>query len=159
AKCGQSTVYVQNQATAGLYNYTPYQPNAALLSGKPNSCSSYGNYNFFTIFGNWFGNTGSLLKNASFELGKSSWTSGATGSITRTAKSDPDQAKSGSGYIVVTAPKAGRRLQQDIKRKLNPGEMFTGSVWLRADKPGATVHGKLKLYTLGGTKELAQIPF
>src|SRR5215217_7310385 len=30
--CGGSTVLIRNQATAGLYNYTPYQPNAAALA-------------------------------------------------------------------------------------------------------------------------------
>ena len=30
-RCGSSPVYIQNQATANLYYYTPYQPNAAAL--------------------------------------------------------------------------------------------------------------------------------
>ena len=53
--CGSSKVKIENAATASLYNYTPYQPNQALLSGKPDSCSSYGNYNFFIIYKRWFG--------------------------------------------------------------------------------------------------------
>ena len=32
--CGTSPVYIQNQATASLYNYTPYQPNAAAQIGR-----------------------------------------------------------------------------------------------------------------------------
>ncbi len=32
AACGSSQVFIQNTATAGLYNYTPYQPNAAALA-------------------------------------------------------------------------------------------------------------------------------
>ena len=58
AACGSSTVFIQNQATAGLYNYTPYQPNAAALAnlyGSGDGCSSYGNRNFFRIFTDWFG--------------------------------------------------------------------------------------------------------
>jgi hypothetical protein len=55
--CGSSTVFIQNQATAGLYDYTPYQPNPALLAGTPDSCSSYGNYNFWNLFTSWFGPT------------------------------------------------------------------------------------------------------
>jgi ribosomal protein S9 len=58
AACGSSTVYIQNQATASLYNYTPYQPNSAALanlSGTGDSCSSYGNRNFWRNFSNWFG--------------------------------------------------------------------------------------------------------
>ncbi len=30
--CGSSQVYIANQATAGLYTYTPYQPNSAALN-------------------------------------------------------------------------------------------------------------------------------
>ncbi|HAM27479.1 MAG TPA: hypothetical protein DCP11_12495, partial [Microbacteriaceae bacterium] len=57
--CGASAVYIENQATAGLYIYTPYQPNAAALNnlyGIGDGCSSYGNRNFWRIFSDWFGN-------------------------------------------------------------------------------------------------------
>jgi len=57
--CGTSPVYIQNQATAGLYNYTPYQPNSAALAnlyGTGDSCSSYGNRNFWRYYWDWFGN-------------------------------------------------------------------------------------------------------
>ncbi len=60
--CGTSPVLIQNQATAGLYNYTPYQPNAAALAagfGYGDSCSAYGNRNFYNYFNTWFGTTGS----------------------------------------------------------------------------------------------------
>lgn len=60
AGCGSSTVYIQNQATAALYNYTPYQPNAAALNnlyGTGDSCSAYGNRNFWRMFNDWFGST------------------------------------------------------------------------------------------------------
>lgn len=56
--CGGSTVFIGNQATAGLYNYTPYQPNTAALSnlyGTGDSCSAYGNRNFWRMFNDWFG--------------------------------------------------------------------------------------------------------
>ena len=58
--CGSSTVKIFNQATANLYNYTPYQPNAASLAnlgGTGDACSSYGNRNFWAFFTNWFGST------------------------------------------------------------------------------------------------------
>ncbi|SNR56885.1 hypothetical protein [Blastococcus mobilis] len=58
--CGTSVVHIRNQATAGLYNYTPYRPNAASLAagyGTGNSCSSYGNRNFWLYFTDWFGST------------------------------------------------------------------------------------------------------
>lgn len=58
--CGTSQVFIQNQATAGLYLYTPYRPNAAALAnlyGTGDACSSYGNRNFWRIFNDWFGST------------------------------------------------------------------------------------------------------
>jgi hypothetical protein len=57
--CGSSTVYIDNQATAGLYIYTPYQPNQAALNnlyGSGDGCSAYGNRNFWRMFNDWFGN-------------------------------------------------------------------------------------------------------
>ena len=56
--CGSSQVFIQNQATANLYIYTPYQPDAAALAnlyGTGGSCSSYGNRNFWRTFNDWFG--------------------------------------------------------------------------------------------------------
>lgn len=58
--CGSTQVYIQNYATAALYNYTPYQPNAAALGnlgGTGDYCSSYGNRNFWWYYNNWFGST------------------------------------------------------------------------------------------------------
>lgn len=64
AACGSSVVNIQNQATANLYNYTPYQPNAAAmanLGGTGDSCSAYGNRNFWRYFSDWFGSpTGNI---------------------------------------------------------------------------------------------------
>ena len=60
ASCGGTNVFLQNQATAGLYNYTPYQPNAAALNnmyGSGDACSAYGNRNFWRIYNDWFGAT------------------------------------------------------------------------------------------------------
>ncbi|WP_437584410.1 cell wall-binding repeat-containing protein [Paramicrobacterium sp. CJ85] len=60
SSCGTTKVYIQNQATAGLYNYTPYVPNKAALNagyGVGDKCSSYGNRNFFLYFNDWFGST------------------------------------------------------------------------------------------------------
>ncbi len=58
AACGGTTVNIQNLATSALYRYTPYQPNAAALSssyGGGDSCSAYGNRNFYSYFEDWFG--------------------------------------------------------------------------------------------------------
>jgi hypothetical protein len=71
AACGSSNVNVRNQATANLYNYTPYQPNAAALGnlrGTGDGCSSYGNRNFWVFFTDWFGSpTGSVDPMASLD--------------------------------------------------------------------------------------------
>ncbi|MDA3803326.1 MULTISPECIES: hypothetical protein [Clavibacter] len=60
AACGSSQVTIRNQATAGLYIYTPYRPNSAALAnlyGTGDSCSSYGNRNFWRLYTDWFGST------------------------------------------------------------------------------------------------------
>lgn len=58
ASCGASTVNIENRSTQALYNYTPYRPNQAALNagyGTGDSCSSYGNRNFYLYFKDWFG--------------------------------------------------------------------------------------------------------
>lgn len=60
--CGGTKVYIENDATAMLYIYTPYQPNKAALEGlaegsgdEGDSCSTYGNRNFTLFYNAWFG--------------------------------------------------------------------------------------------------------
>jgi hypothetical protein len=57
AACGASPVEIRNQATANLYNYTPYQPSAATLADPDtgDGCSAFGNLNFWRIWHRWFG--------------------------------------------------------------------------------------------------------
>ena len=58
AACGSSQVRIANQATAGLYNYTPYVPNAAALDPATpdgDACSAFGNRNFWLFYETWFG--------------------------------------------------------------------------------------------------------
>ncbi len=58
--CGGTTIQIANRATAALYRYTPYQPNSASLNagyGVGDTCSSYGNRNFYLYFHDWFGST------------------------------------------------------------------------------------------------------
>ncbi|WP_146188095.1 hypothetical protein [Mycetocola zhujimingii] len=62
ASCGSSNVVVENKATAALYYYTPYQPNASALAAgygasPDKTCSAYGNRNFYNYFTDWFGST------------------------------------------------------------------------------------------------------
>ena len=60
SSCGYQNVFIENQATAALYIYTPYQPNRNALGnlyGTGDACSAYGNRNFWRLFTDWFGNT------------------------------------------------------------------------------------------------------
>lgn len=52
--CGSAVITVDNQATAGLYDYTPYQPNSAARQGG-DECTSWGNWSFYGYFRTWFG--------------------------------------------------------------------------------------------------------
>ena len=57
AACGAAPVDIRNQATANLYNYTPYQPSAVTLADPEagDGCSAFGNLNFWRIWNRWFG--------------------------------------------------------------------------------------------------------
>ncbi|PZU46379.1 MAG: hypothetical protein DI566_07765 [Microbacterium sp.] len=58
SECGTGRVFIRNEATVGLYFYTPYQPNQAALDnlyGLGDVCSSYGNRNFWRLWTDWFG--------------------------------------------------------------------------------------------------------
>jgi LysM repeat protein len=73
SSCGTKSFELQNQATANLYYYTPYTPNKAALDnmyGSGDSCSAYGNRNFWRFYHDWFGSPiggGYLLKAAGTE--------------------------------------------------------------------------------------------
>ncbi|GHE10654.1 LGFP repeat-containing protein [Klenkia taihuensis] len=89
AACGGQSVYIENQATAGLYNYTPYTPNGPALAagyGRGDGCSAYGNRNFFNYFTDWFGSTqssgGSAVAQKYLDFGgASSYLGLATGDV------------------------------------------------------------------------------
>ena len=71
--CGSAPVMIENKATAGLYNYTPYQPNgpalAAGYAASTNGCSSYGNRNFWLYFTDWFGSTQTVGRDVDAPVG------------------------------------------------------------------------------------------
>jgi uncharacterized protein with LGFP repeats len=82
SSCGTKTVTVKNKATHSLYYYTPYTPNSAALAagwGTGDSCSAYGNRNFFLYFTSWFGSTHYTVTGAISTLWKS--LGGATGTL------------------------------------------------------------------------------
>ncbi|SDD82207.1 hypothetical protein SAMN05216410_0222 [Sanguibacter gelidistatuariae] len=100
--CGSSQVYIQNQATASLYNYTPYRPNAAALAagyGTGDSCSSYGNRNFHLYFTEWFG---SSVQRTPFGVVDSVSSASGVGSIrVRGWALDPDTSASINVHVYV----------------------------------------------------------
>lgn len=70
SKCGSSTVNIQNRATSALYQYTPYQPNSAVLNashGSTVNCGAYGNINFYYYFKTWFGDTHKNVTTVNFQ--------------------------------------------------------------------------------------------
>lgn len=73
AACGTKSVFIYNQATAGLYNYTPYTPNEAALGNlygaapAGEQCSTYGNRNFWRLFTDWFGNPRFYVVHSGFQ--------------------------------------------------------------------------------------------
>ncbi|MCL2174287.1 hypothetical protein FWH58_03305, partial [Candidatus Saccharibacteria bacterium] len=71
SSCGGQNVYIENQATAGLYIYTPYVPNQKALDnlyGTGDSCSAYGNRNFWLYFTDWFDETIDPLSRATVDI-------------------------------------------------------------------------------------------
>ena len=88
--CGTRSVFIKNQASAGLYIYTPYTPNAAALAnlyGMGDGCSSYGNRNFWRIYSDWFGDPRSYTVHPGFV---DYWNSrGGAAGVMGPATSDP----------------------------------------------------------------------
>ena len=107
AACGAAPVRIENQATAGLYNYTPYQPNAAALAnlyGTGDACSSYGNRNFWRIYTDWFGDPrGGLAGPSVGALDARATSGGLQVSVTGWAL-DPDVATPIAVHIYANAP-------------------------------------------------------
>ena len=80
--CGYKSVNIENKATIALYLYTPYVPNEAALDnlfGYGDSCSAYGNRNFWSYFLRWFGPTTdddyvhSMIEDGRSSIKKKSW--------------------------------------------------------------------------------------
>jgi hypothetical protein len=134
AACGSSAVFIQNQATVNLYNYTPYQPNAAALAagyGGGDSCSAYGNRNFWNYFTDWFGPTTQRAPVGSLDAAAST----STGVIsTRGWALDPDTTASITVHVYVdgkpVAALAANGSRPDVGRIYRRGDNhgFSGTV-------------------------------
>ena len=161
AACGSSSVFIRNQATAGLYNYTPYQPNAAALAnlyGTGDGCSSYGNRNFWRMFTDWFGGTSNLLDSSSFEGSLNGWAY-PNGALARQIAGPTSDAKSGQYFVSLYTPTPGRSFAQDVRVSAQQRQSFTGTIWVKSGTVGKTYSGSLVVWGLGGTTEAAVQPF
>jgi len=124
AACGSTSVYIENLATAGLYNYTPYQPNAAALNnlyGSGDSCSAYGNRNFWRIYTDWFGSTTEPVNPAGSvdEFSVSQSSTGATLTVRGWALDLKSSSKVIEAHVYLTKPDgttAGTALRADKSR-------------------------------------------
>ncbi|CAN5577290.1 hypothetical protein BH09ACT4_BH09ACT4_01590 [soil metagenome] len=161
--CGGRTVFIRNQATAGLYNYTPYQPNSASLKagyGLGDRCSSYGNRNFWLYFTEWFGNPANSLRNQGFEANpiNAKWVAGSAGGVTMKGYIAPDAAHGGNKYLSINASKAGAMIKQSVTQKIVKTGVYTSSIWVQSPAGDAT--GSLDLWMVGGaTTEKFSQPF
>lgn len=64
SSCASPELKLWTNATAALYDYTPFQPNAAALKNiyslSGDACSSFGNRDFWVIYNSWFGSPTTL---------------------------------------------------------------------------------------------------
>ena len=159
AACGSSQVYIRNQATANLYIYTPYQPNASAMAhlyADGDACSAYGNRNFWAYFTDWFGNPSNWLQTPSFEGGSFYGWGSSNGFINQAVYNNPADAQDGSWFFAANTPVVGRAVSQDIYRTTNVGEQATASVWLRASDARSVPVTVAVWGLLGGPSEMAQ---
>lgn len=122
SSCGRKTVNIRNNATAALYNYTPYTPNAAALSNLRGTapCGSYGNRNFWVFYNDWFGSplagAGEGAITAVYE--DAGGASGALGALTSTAVCGPKATTCKktyeNGMIVWTASHGAYTITGDV---------------------------------------------
>lgn len=127
--CGYQTVNIQNQATAGLYNYTPYVPNAAALNnlyGTGDGCSAYGNRNFWRLYSDWFGSTQGIAYSASF-AGQSEYPSMAPGA-SASAYIQYRNTGNSAWYDDTSKPNAGLPTHLSTNNPVNRASDF-GSGW------------------------------
>jgi putative cell wall-binding protein len=145
ADCGAPGVLVQNNATAALYYYTPYQPNAAALAnmyGTGDSCSSYGNRNFWVYYNRYFGNpvtgtptnasriAGDDRYSTAIEISKVTYpTSGVPVAYVTTGQDFPDAlsaapaAAAQGGPLLLTYPFGVPSTTIDELRRLKPAKI------------------------------------
>jgi len=167
ASCGSSQVLLQNRATAALYYYTPYQPNAAALAnlaGIGNACSSYGNRNFWVYYTNWFGSTtiarldGDDRFDASAAISSANFDPGVATVYVANGLNFPDAlsgapvaAKDGAPILLLTPTRIPASIEAELAR-LKPARIVVlGGV----NSVSEQVAQWLNKFTTGGVSRLA----
>lgn len=101
--CGRASVFIANQATAGLYIYTPYVPNKAALdvgTGTGDLCSTYGQRNFYYYLKQWFpASAGSSTAAPIYPSPPSTVTPALTAIYARSAELGLKRTGSAIGYV------------------------------------------------------------
>jgi hypothetical protein len=148
--CGYKTISIENRTTVALYSYTPYQPNSAALSagyGTGNSCSAYGNRNFYQYFKDWFGSPQGVGV--------------LTSIIDSTTNKSGEQAS--VGFKLLSAPTSNVTLSFRVSSPSNAKVVGTGKVtitknsWNSASKNVIEVVG-LNNASLTGTFQYSLVP-
>ncbi|MDB5179803.1 MAG: Curculin protein [Candidatus Saccharibacteria bacterium] len=144
ASCGGSTVTIVNRATQALYNYTPYQPNAAAIAAGWGSapCGAYGNRNFYLYYTNWFGSTTATPSYGYSVVSRNIYSD----STYQTKISDtPTVEPNSSFYVKLVIKNTGNQVW--YKNSLNLGgdgpqnraSAFASNTWFNAARP-ATIN-------------------
>lgn len=148
--CGASNVYIENQATANLYIYTPYRPNTAALNnlyGTGDGCSSYGNRNFWRLFSDWFGSTRSSVAAYAWQyIGQEAFVDQTrTQQITGETTLRPNEKL----YLRVKAKNIGYQpwqkniLKLGTYRQSDRSSIFYSQNWLASGRPATTAEDLL----------------
>jgi hypothetical protein len=144
ASCGGSTVNIVNRATQALYNYTPYQPNAATIAAGWGTapCGAYGNRNFYLYYTSWFGST-TEAPSYGYSIVSQDIYSDAN---YQTEISNPVTTEPNSDfYVKLVIKNTGNQVWQNDTLRIggdNPKDrssIFGNSDWVNAGRPAAMI--------------------
>lgn len=164
ASCGGTNVTMQNQATAGLYNYTPYQPNQAALNnlyGTGDGCSAYGNRNFWRMFIDWFGSPLSTVPYAWMYEGQQAFSDSA---MTKPFTSVPTTAPGEKMYVRVKARNMGTQtwdrsfLHLGTSRPIDRISSFVEAGWVANNRAAKLIESSVGPGQIGTFEFALQAP-
>ena len=156
AGCGGTNVTMHNQTTAGLYNYTPYQPNGAALAnmyGEGDGCSAYGNRNFWRMYNDWFGPTYTTVPFAWSYEGHNVY---SDASRTQPFNSTPTAAPGATIYVRVKARNMGNQTWSQSFMRLGGSRpmdrvspFYDSANWLANTRPTRMVEASVSPGSIG----------